>query len=248
MTHATASLAPRPPAISTQPTSSLLPALYLDGASRMAPWLVGVVPYGFIIGTVISNDSVSALSGWLGGPLIYGGSAHLSVLELLESGAHAIVILLTTVVVHARLVLYSAALAPHWQAMPWRFRALSAAMIADPSYAVATEIYEEHPGRSGHARYFGACAALTAGWLASITTGIAVGGNLPAGLHLEFAIPLCLMGHLMKMCTERPARRTATVAASVTVVLATAPLNLGLIVGILAAIAAGDALKKKKMP
>ena len=57
------------------------------GARAMAPWLVGVVPFGLVIGFSAAQADVPTLAGWLTGPLIYAGSAQVATIEMLDAGA-----------------------------------------------------------------------------------------------------------------------------------------------------------------
>jgi predicted branched-subunit amino acid permease len=51
-------------------------------------------------------------------PLLFGGAARLLSVQLLDAGANAAVVVLGALVVNARMLLYSASLAPHAAAWP----------------------------------------------------------------------------------------------------------------------------------
>src|SRR6476620_11848584 len=64
---------------------------YVGGARAMVPWLLGVVPFGLVIGVSAARADVPGLAGWLGGPLLFGESAHVATLHLLDAHAAAAV-------------------------------------------------------------------------------------------------------------------------------------------------------------
>src|SRR5438309_902259 len=87
----------------------------LAGARAMVPWLVGIIPYGLVIGVTAAKADIPALAGWSTAPLLFGGAAQLAVINLLDSGAAPFVIIAAALAINLRLVLYSATMAPHWR-------------------------------------------------------------------------------------------------------------------------------------
>jgi len=216
-----------------------------EGARAMAPWLVGIAPIGFAIGVTTARADIPAGAGWLAGPLIFSASAQAVTIQLLDAHAALLVVIAGGLVVNLRLVLYSAALAPHWRGRPAWWNALAACTLVDPSAAVALEGYERFDDPScGHAHYVGAAATLAIAWLASIALGATFGGALPRGLRLELVIPLYLLGQLMRRVNDATAKRAVTVAVVLALVGVAAPLHFGSFIaitgGTVVAIATGD--------
>ena len=54
----------------------------------MLPWLTGIVPFGLVIGVRAAQADIPTLAGWLTGPLLFGGSAQLAVIDLLDAVRH----------------------------------------------------------------------------------------------------------------------------------------------------------------
>ena len=48
------------------------------GARAMVPWLVGIVPFGLVIGLSAAQAEIPTLAGWLTSPLIYSGSVQVA--------------------------------------------------------------------------------------------------------------------------------------------------------------------------
>ena len=210
------------------------------GARSMAPWLLGVAPFGLVIGVSAARADLSTLVGWLTGPLIYAGSAQVATIGLLGSGAGAFAVIATALLINIRLVLYSAAMATHWRGTPLWWRLLAGYLLVDPSFAVGVDRYEQPGDRNrAHAHYLGGALALWVTWIAAITLGITAGTRLPGWLHLDFLIPLFLVGQVVRKLGGPATRRAALTAAAVAVPAMAAPVHLGVAVATVAGIAAG---------
>ena len=182
------------------------------GARAMAPWLLGVAPFGMVIGISAARADVPTLAGVLTGPVIYSGSSQVATIELLDAGATPIVVVGTALVINLRLILYSAGMAIHWRGTPWWWRAAAAYLLIDPSFAVGVDGYARWPERGrAHAYYLGGAVVLWVGWLAAIVAGAFAGARLPDWLHLEFVIPLYLIGEIvpkLRWAATPPDRRS----------------------------------------
>ncbi len=78
---------------------------------------------------------------------------------------------------------------------------------------------------------------LWAAWLAAIRVGATAGARLPNTLHLEFVIPLFLVGEIVPRLTNGATRRAVAAAVVVAVAATSAPLHLGPMMAIIAGIA-----------
>lgn len=211
----------------------------LAGVRAVGPWLLGVVPFGLVIGVSSAQADIPALAGWLTGPLIFAGSAQLVTIQLLDTGAAPVVTVVAALVINVRLVLYSATMAPHWRGTSRWWQALGAATLVDPTLAIGVTGYErERDRRDGHLHYAGAATALFVAWLAAITVGATVGASLPPGLRLELVIPLFLAGEVVPRL-DAPAR---TRAVGLTALVALAAPWIPLHLGTLLAVAGGVAM------
>ena len=66
----------------------------------------------------MAGTDLGALVGVGGGLAIFAGTAQLSALSLLDSGAGPLAVLLSVAVINARLVMYAAALEPRFRNQP----------------------------------------------------------------------------------------------------------------------------------
>jgi predicted branched-subunit amino acid permease len=177
----------------------------------MLPYVVGYVPLAVFLGTVVGR-SADPLAGWSGTLLVYGGGAHLTLLELLDRGASLSGALLAAALLNARVLLYSTDLVELWGDAPlWR-RLLAAATVIDVTWSVAVQ---RSAARRSH--YTGAALVLTVGWLVLVSLGVLLATSLDprAGVVLESAAPLCLAAIVAPYLTGRPQAAAVGAAAVV---------------------------------
>jgi branched chain amino acid efflux pump len=209
------------------------------GARAMAPWLAGLVPFGLVIGVSAAQSDIPTLAGWLTGPLIYAGSAQVATIGMLDAGAAPVVVVTAALIINIRLVFYSATMARYWRGTPWWWRLAAAYLLVDPSVAVGLDGYRRLSRSRAHAHYLGGAVLLWVSWLAAIGAGATAGAGLPAWLHLEFVIPLFLVGQAIAKLADPAMRRAIFVAATVALLALLAPLQLGIVLAIAAGVAAG---------
>jgi predicted branched-subunit amino acid permease len=206
-----------------------------SGARAMTPWLAGVVPFGLVIGVTAAQADIATGAGWLTGPTIYGGSAQIATIHLLDAGAATATVITTVLVINLRLVLYSAAMANHWRGTPLWWRLIAGYLLVDPSFAVGIERYATEPHRRrGHLHYLGGAVVLWVSWMIALAVGAFAGASVPEAMHLELLAPLYLMGIVAPHVRARASRRAVLVSAAVAVAMIAAPLHLGIAIGIVA--------------
>jgi predicted branched-subunit amino acid permease len=221
-----------------------------SGARAMLPWLAGVAPFGLVIGVSAGQASIGAGAGWFTGPTIYGGSAQIAAIQMLDAGAAAVPVIVTVLVINLRLVLYSAVLARYWRGTPLWWRLLAGYLLVDPSFVVGLERYragdttlhDTSPagGRPAHAHYLGGAVHLWVGWLVALAVGALAGATVPQGLHLELLVPFYLIGQVVPGMRQAANRRATLVSGTVAAACIAAPLHLGIAIGILAGLVAGS--------
>lgn len=186
------------------------------GAVATAPLLLGYAPFALVIGAAIAESSAPA-AGWAGIWLILGGSAHLATVRAIDT-APALVAVATGLLIHVRLVVYSASLAERWRRQPRWFKALAAPFVIDPTWAAA-EARADRPATAEEERsYFaGAVLLLVTSWATLITLGMLVGTQIGDRFGLGVTIPLCLVALVGPRLLERDSVRTVVVAGAVAV-------------------------------
>ena len=214
----------------------MFPPVYRDAVRDAWPIVLGIAPFGLLIGVVIGHTGVGAGLGLGSSALFFGGSAHLAALTLLAEGAGPAAVLVCVLTVNSRLALYGAALQPRFRCQPTWFRWLAPHLLIDQTYAIASARPElAQPAR--FRRYW-----LTAGiviaiaWLACNAVGVLLGPALPQHSPLEIAAPAVFVGLLAPQLRSRPAVLAAAVAAAVAAASSALPQGLGLVVGALAGV------------
>jgi predicted branched-subunit amino acid permease len=206
------------------------------GVLTTLPFVVGYAPFALVIGAA-GADQGSPWQGWAGSWLVYGGSAHLATLQAVHSGV--LVAVATGLLVNARLVVYSASLAHRWRDQPVWFRVLAAAMIVDPTWAIAERHAAEERSRPARRAYFLAAGlTLGAGWSGVMAIG-AVAGSRTGGLDLDVVVPICLAALLGPALRDPVDRAAALVGAATMVVARGLPAGTGLVLAIAAGTVAG---------
>ena len=141
------------------------------GVRAMAPMVVVYVPFALLVGSAAAS-SANPLAAWLATWTIYGGAAHLAVLEVLAHGSGWVAAALVGLLVNARLSAYAAAMAPEWRSAPLARRALAGALLTDAPWALA----QQRPTGS-RAYYLGAALTLFVAWPTLVTLGMFVAGD-----------------------------------------------------------------------
>lgn len=214
-----------------------------------APVALAYAPFGLALGAALAAGRGAPWVAWSSSPLMFGGAAQLVAVQLLDTGASVAVVVLAALVVNARMLLYSAALAPHIADWPARRRWAAAYLLADPVYALAIARFEQ-PDHGGSARdrfrYFLASGlVLWTAWMTLTGAGVLLAGVLPASLHLELAAPLTFLLLLLPMLTTKAAYSAAAAGGVVAVAASGLPLGLGLLAGAGAGIAVGGIVRSR---
>ncbi|MGI9603759.1 MAG: AzlC family ABC transporter permease [Acidimicrobiales bacterium] len=218
-----------------------------EGARDIAPMAASVAPFGLAIGAAVGASDVPALAGWAGGPLILAGSAQLTAVQMLDAGAAPWVIIVSALVLNARILMYGAALAPWFRDQSLPRRLLLAVPLIDQLFLVTAPRFErgDLDGRSRQAYYVGAAGVLVTCWVLAQTVGLVAGVRLPEALGLHLAAPLALAGLLAKSIKGRAATAAAAAAGLVAVAGAGLPHPSAVLVAALVGVTAGSVAARR---
>lgn len=209
--------------------------------------MVGVVPFGLIYGVVGVSAGLPPALAFAMSSVVFAGSSQFIGAELMGAGAPGAVIVLTTLFVNLRHMLYSASLAPYVQHLSRGWKWLLAYLLTDEAYVV-TILHYERAGEARHKHWFflGAGLALWTTWQLSTAAGVFLGAQVPASWGLDFTLAVSFIGLVIPALRDR-ALVVAAAAAGVTAVLAYAlPYQLGLMLAALVGIAAGLAAEGRR--
>ena len=206
----------------------------------MTPPLIGILPFGVVCGVAAQATGLSALEAVGMAMIVFSGAAQILAMQLIAAQAPFAVIVLTCLVVGLRLMMYSAAMAPHLAALPARWRNVLAFVLTDQAFAAAIRRFGTATTPGEGASYFlGTGVVLWVAWFFSNLGGYLAGNVIPAAWSLEFIVPLCFIAVLVPALDDGPARIAALAAAVAVVVLDPLPMRLSLVCAGLIGIAAG---------
>lgn len=221
---------------------------FLDGARDVLPVVVGVIPFGLIVGVSAIAAGLTTGDAVASSVLVFAGASQLAMIDLLGQDAPWLVAVLTAAVINVRMVMYSASLAPWLSGVPVGSRAGAAYVLTDQAFALSVTRYARDEGtpRTRLAYYLGTALPLWLNWQLVTVIGAVAGAAVPEDVPLEATIPLVFLALLVPAVTDRPTLAAALVGAGVAVAAAPLPANLGLVVGALAGIVTGAALDRRR--
>jgi predicted branched-subunit amino acid permease len=187
----------------------------------LLPVLVALAPLGLVVGVTVRQTAVGTLLGVAAAPAIFAGTAQLSLLTLLQSGAGVVAVVGSVAVINARMVLYAAALESRFRGQPPWFRWLAPHFVVDQTFALVTA-REDLTDAVTFRRYWLALGSMLAVvWTSIVGLGVLVGPALGTGGGvLAFAPVAVFLAMVAPRLTDRPALTAAGVAGAVTGVLA----------------------------
>lgn len=213
---------------------SVIKQAFLDAI----PLYVPAVPFALVIGLAVADSGINPVVGWSSSWLIFGGAAQLTLISLLGSGTAIIAAISAALVVNARHIMYSAALAPRFQNQPRWMQFLGPYVLIDQVFALATLRRDEDP-ETFRLYYLAIGATFWTLWQVTTALGLLIGPVVPTEWKLQFAVPILFLGLIVMGIDKSPKLVAALVGAGVTFVFAGLPNRAGLLVGALAGIVAG---------
>ena len=171
----------------------------------MAPMLVALIPFAVVVGTAVAQSD-HRLAAWLGTSTIYGGAAHLAVLDLLSDGAGWVSAAAVGLLINVRLAAFATSMVPEWRSAPLRQRLAAGVMLTDIPWALSRE------RRDQRQFYLGAALTLFLAWPVMVTAGMLLGTWL-AELSVTAILPALSLGALvMTRVRARPIAFAVTAA------------------------------------
>jgi len=221
--------------------------LFWRGARDCLPLVVGGIPFGIIFGALAVGNGFSVPATLAMSLFVFAGSAQFIALGLVAAQVSLPVILLTTLVVNLRHLLYGATLAPRMRDIPEWQKALGAFWLTDESFAVMALRLKDEPADSGLSGpelseyYFGSAAVMYADWQLSTLAGALFGNFMPgvSSWGLDFAMPVTFIGIMAPYLKRLPMATAVLVAGAVSILAFALPSKLGLLAAALAGILAG---------
>jgi predicted branched-subunit amino acid permease len=217
--------------------------------------MVSAIPataiWGVVTGVAMIQSGLTTLQAMGMTLIVYAGSAQLVSLPLLAAAVPLPIIWASALIVNLRFMIYALGFKPFFRRLNLTRRVLYGATAVDYLAAVFPRRFDRPPEDHGlllqdareirdqpHLAYFRS-AALTAWitWQTGSLIGMVLAQWIPVGWGLEFLATLALLAMLLPLLSDMLAVICVAVAAVVSVVLSHLPLNLGLLVAIMASVA-----------
>jgi len=178
--------------------------------------------------------------------VVFAGASMVAAAQLLASNTPALLVVLTTLFINLRFMMYSASLRLHFGREPLGWRLLMAYLQADNVYGLTVMRYADKPDTPGERDFFmGAAIVVWLAWQLAVAAGILIGAGVPASWRLEFAAPLAFIAMTIPLLRDRAMVGAAIVAGLTVVASNTLPFKLSIPLAALAGIGAGLALERK---
>lgn len=227
----------------TDPHPPITPATaFWRGFRTALPFLLVIVPFGMLFGVAGIDAGLSLIEVMGFSIFVIAGASQFTAIQLMNDHAPVAVVIITSLAVNLRMAMYSAALAPHLGVAPAPIKALIAYFMVDQSYAVAAQEYERRPTvplRVKLASFAGACVPTCLPWYFATLAGAVLGKAIPAGLALDFAVPVTFLAMVAPMLRSVPHLVAATVSVIATLLLSFLPTGVGVLIAALLAMWAG---------
>lgn len=217
-------------------------AEFWAGCRAIFPLVVGAIPFGIIFGTLAASSGLSFAGTMSMSAFVFAGSSQFIAIGLVAAGTVLPLIIVTTLVVNLRHLLYSISVIPHLRHLSQVWKLLLGFWLTDEAFAVAIVRYDQ-PDRSPYKHWYhlGASLFMYINWQISTLMGLTIGHLIPnaASWGLDFAMSVTFIGMIIPYLTSRPMVVTVLVAGITALLAHGLPHQLGLMVATLAGIMAG---------
>jgi len=229
--------------VSTQPPGATPeePA-WREALRLMMPLSLGLIPWSIATGLTMRAYGLSEGEAAAMNLFVYAATAQLGTLPLIVAGAPIAIVWLTAAVLNLRFVIYSAAISPAFHHQSWARRALGSYWLVDALFIVLGPRLTAEPDPERRWRMFFA-AGLWCWWLWQLFGLVGIFGAewLPRDWPLTFMGTIALLVLLVPLVKEAAMRVTALTSATVAILAYDLPLKSGVVVAVLAGLAAGGA-------
>src|SRR5688572_1622084 len=219
---------------------------FARGIRTVAPLLIGTGIWGLVTGVAMVKVGLTTAQAIAMTLLVFSGTVQLASLPLIAADAPLWVVMLTAVVVNLRFVIFSAGLHPFFRRFSMARRWLLSYFMVDMSFAMFLSRFADAPhdqrGTTEQVWFFlGMSAGSWIVWQTMSIIGIVLAAEVPAQWGLEFTAILALIAMTLPLIVGKPALVGAVTAGVIAVAAAGLPLKLGLLVAVVAGIAAAMA-------
>jgi len=193
-------------------------AASVRGFWALAPLWLGVIPFGLAYAVTARSSGLSLLETQGLSVLVFAGSAQFTAVGLFASGAAGLEIVLTTLLLNVRHVLYGLSLGRELE-LSGRERPVAAFFLTDEAFGIVAAARER-----SFPFLLGAELSLFAMWNAATLGGFLLGGAIPDPdrLGVDLIFPLAFLAILVPLVRTRVELAVALASGALAYTLAQA--------------------------
>jgi 4-azaleucine resistance transporter AzlC len=227
---------------SSHPLSSTPWSEFLSGCRGILPLVVGAIPFGIIYGTLAAATGLSFGGTLAMSAAVFAGSSQFVAIGLLASNTAIPLIILTTVFVNLRHLLYSASIVPHVHHLSQPWKLLLGFWLTDEAFVIAIDRYNQSDSSTyKHWYQFGASGLMYLNWLLCTLIGLTIGHRIAnvAEWGLDFAMSATFIGMIIPYLKNQPMILAVLAAGIMALLTHHFPHQLGIILSTLTGILTG---------
>jgi 4-azaleucine resistance transporter AzlC len=228
-------------------SASLQQQEFMSGVRDTVPLLLGALPFGLIYGAVASASGLSTMTSMAMSVLVFAGASQFIAVGLVTAQAPVAIIVLTTLIVNLRHMLYSATLLPYLKGLPQRWRIPLAFWLTDETFAVTVHRFQKNDSSTfKHWYQLGSSIAMYLNWQFWCFLGVALGSRIPDAQSwgLDVAMPITFIAMTIPFVKTAPMAVCVLTAGAAALLTVGMPYKLGIVVSAVAGIVSGAMMQR----
>lgn len=217
--------------------------LFWQGTVAMLPLSVAVLPWGLLAGSFAIDAGLNPLESQALSAILFAGSAQLVATGMFKAGAGLLTMLITTLFITSRHLLYSISMRSKISPLPTRWRLILGFLLTDELFALCGQQNEQQFNRW---YALGAGLSFYLCWNLATLAGIVAGSYIPAltDLGLEFAVAATFIAIVVPNIKSVPVLVSVIVALVLSVALNVLQIEGSLMIASIGAMLAGFATEQ----
>ncbi|MEZ8184836.1 AzlC family ABC transporter permease [Shewanella sp. 5S214] len=217
---------------------------FLAGALAVMPLTIAVIPWGILAGSFALEVGLTPVESQAMSAIIFAGSAQLVALGMIKAGIGISSILITTLLITSRHLLYAMAMRTHISPLPLKWRLGLGFLLTDELFAIANQAHKgDSPAQHQFDRWYALGGGLTfyLGWNIATLLGIVAGQSIDnlGELGLDFAIAATFIAIVVPTVKKPSILVCVLVSLTLAVVCAVFAIQAGLLIAAISGMAAG---------
>lgn len=163
---------------------------WLAGALAVMPLSIAVIPWGILAGSLALDAGLNPFESQAMSAIVFAGAAQLVAVGMIKAGVGLTSILITTILITSRHLLYSMAMREQISPLPLKWRLSLGFLLTDELFAIVAK-NKDHANKPLNPWFaLGGGLSFYLTWNIASAAGILVGNNIPNldSWGLDFAI------------------------------------------------------------